>query len=151
MTWTTLARGIGSARRALAITILSGLALQQAWNTFPRDLPTRLRHPERLRQDITQHELTRFEARFKPLMVHLPRHGEVGYVTHVPSDRLLSDGEAVYRYYRTQYALAPLRVINDAHRPLVIGHFETLAPSPPPGMEVVARGDGGLFLYRVIR
>lgn len=152
MTWSNLARGISTARRALAITILSGLALQQAWSTAPRDLPARLRHPDRVAQDVSLHELTRFEERFRPLMAHLPSHGEVGYVTSVPQERLLSDGDAVYHYYRTQYALAPLRVVNDSRRPLVIGNFGSLTPPPPPpGMELAAQGDGGLYLYRMSR
>lgn len=148
-TWSHIVRWVRPLRAAAAIVIVSGLALDQAWKTFPRDLPARLAHPDRLRQDMAQHELSLFEQRFQPMLGRLPAHGEVGYAAHVPSEQVLTDGEAVRLYYLTQYVLAPRLMVNDTRRPLVLGNYGTAAePPPPPGLEVVTRHDGGLVLYR---
>jgi hypothetical protein len=77
------------------------------------DLTTVLRHPPRDLQDpVRQHE-----DRLNRAREFLPARGVIGYV----SDR---EGiEHVRRFYMTQYALAPLLVVRDSRRALILGDF----------------------------
>jgi hypothetical protein len=76
----------------------------------------------RLSADPALEELSRHEKRLEPLKQLLPRHGIVGYVTDAAPP-----SEAERRYHMTRYILAPLVVVLDARRPLVIGDFTDAA------------------------
>ena len=85
----------------------------------------------------------------EPLRRELPAHGTVGYQSDL--DDALADREEVKRFYLTQYAVAPVVVVPDTRRNLVIGNYGDpsrcrLCRSPD---FVVAKDFGnGLMLFR---
>ena len=64
------------------------------------------------------------DGRFGAIRPLLPAHGTVGYVAGA------GDGPAPL--YHTQYALAPLVVVADSNRDLVVGTFVPATEPPPP-------------------
>jgi hypothetical protein len=59
-----------------------------------------------------------YERRFGALRESLPARGVVGYLSDEQEVN-----EATKKYYLTQYTLAPLIVVRDADRELVVGDF----------------------------
>ena len=68
--------------------------------------------PRQLEDRVRQHE-----DRMKRVRELLPSHGVIGYVSDVDGMEFRS------RYYMTQYVLAPLLVVPDTQRKLVLGDF----------------------------
>lgn len=111
-----------SGRVGAGLLLLLGFALfisvRQLQDVAERAPTSRM--PETLR-DWNEHRL----AALRPL---LPPHGVVGFVA---GDH--ADGATIQRYYLTQYVLAPVVVVRDSDRDLVIGTFDPeTAPPPPP-------------------
>lgn len=65
--------------------------------------------------------ITRYELRFSALERALPRRGVVGYTSGLPPEEFVS--EDFRRFLLTEYALAPLVIVNDTTPQLVIGNF----------------------------
>jgi hypothetical protein len=65
--------------------------------------------------------ITRYELRFSALERALPRRGVVGYTSGLPPEKFVS--EDFRRFLLTEYALAPLVIVNDTTPQLVIGNF----------------------------
>ncbi len=68
-----------------------------------------------------------FEGHYEPLRQVLPKRGVVGYITEPSRDP--ADPITVAEFYVTQYALAPVIVVNSPNQDYVIGNFRT-APQP---------------------
>ena len=87
-----------------------------------------------------------YERRFGVLREALPARGVVGYL----SDEQGVD-EATKKYYLTQYTLAPLIVVRDADRALVVGDFarggEGVPDVPSGGLKLVKDFGDGVALY----
>jgi len=67
-----------------------------------------------------QDEVSLNEKRFAELRAALPQRGVIGYISDEPDPN-----EKIKKYYLAQYALAPLIVVNEIDRPLVIGNFSS--------------------------
>jgi hypothetical protein len=76
--------------------------------------------------------VSRSELRFADIQKALPEYGRVGYVTDIPSDQVLANGDAAGRYFLAQYTLAPLQVINSGEEKVVVGDFKE-----PKGLQSV--------------
>lgn len=68
-------------------------------------------------------EVTLYEKRFEGLGKVLPPHAVVGYVSEIQTWSVLVDANAVKQYYLTQYALAPVIVVNNPNLELVVANF----------------------------
>jgi hypothetical protein len=75
----------------------------------------------------------------------LPSHGTIGFLDDT--------GASAENYFLTQYAVAPVVVVRDGNRDLVIGAFRpATAPPPPPSPrhEVVFEDrDRGIICWKV--
>ncbi|HKT61202.1 MAG TPA: hypothetical protein VJQ46_14210 [Gemmatimonadales bacterium] len=100
-------------------------------------------------------EISAYERRFDRLRQVLPSTGVVGYLGYpdpdappndtVPSPALLH----FRRYLLAQYTLAPLLVVEDTTRELVVGNFEPGAEAAPPaGFEMAGEFGDGVVLFR---
>lgn len=79
--------------------------------------------------DIATDKASAFDFRLNPVRRDLPSHGKVGYVSdEVPAADTHAALEHFQEFCYTQYAVAPLIVIDSAEYPLVIGNFHK-APS----------------------
>jgi len=65
--------------------------------------------------------VTEFEGRFAVLRGMLPPKGIIGYMTD--PDTPAADTNAQAEYHLTQYALAPILVVNSSQQRFVIGNF----------------------------
>jgi len=85
--------------------------------------------------------------RFDQLRQILKQTPRIGFI----DDPAQAPGEHVHRYYLTQYALAPVIVLDDPMLPdvLVNSSDPTLIPQPRAGIhyELVADAGGGVRLY----
>lgn len=70
-----------------------------------------------------QEDISRYEARFRLLRSALPPGGVVGYLTEPPHDDYRR-----WAFSLTQYALAPLVIIDSTAPALVIGNFQSVLP-----------------------
>ena len=69
-------------------------------------------------------QISRNELRFADVRPALPAYGRVGYVTDIPSDQVLANGDAEGRYFLAQYSLAPVQLINSGEEKIVVGDFK---------------------------
>lgn len=95
--------------------------------------------------------ITRYELRFSALKRALPVRGVVGYTSGLPAEEFVS--EDFKRFLLTEYALAPLIIVNDTTPQLVIGNFdpERIRTVPTvPGLETVRDFGDGLRLLRKV-
>jgi hypothetical protein len=93
--------------------------------------------------------ITRYERRFSGLKRVLPQRGVVGYSSGLPPQEFGS--EDFKRFLLTEYALAPLVIVNDTGPQLVIGNFDPkrIRSAPAlPGLEMVRDFGDGLRLLR---
>jgi hypothetical protein len=65
--------------------------------------------------------VTEFDSRFAALRAMLPPKGIIGYVTD--PDTPPADSNAQAEYHLTQYALAPILVLNSPRQRFVVGNF----------------------------
>jgi hypothetical protein len=107
-----------------------------------------------------QDEVSLNDERFRPLRGALsPRTTVVGYVTSPPPEPPCSTEAALYqtldyrrnvfkRYVLTQYALAPVIVVDDTRRDSIVGSFAVgdSTPQLPPGTTLVRDFGGGIVL-----
>ncbi|HET7470232.1 MAG TPA: hypothetical protein VFJ81_11175 [Gemmatimonadales bacterium] len=100
-------------------------------------------------------EVSLYERRFDQLRRALPPTGVVGYVGYPdplapPSDSVPSPALLHFRrYLLAQYTLAPLLLVEDTTRALVVGNFAPGAePAPPGGFESAGEFGDGLMLFR---
>jgi hypothetical protein len=100
-------------------------------------------------------EISMYERRFDGLRRALPPTGVLGYLgypdpTEPPSDSVPSPALLHFRrYLLAQYTLAPLLLVEDTTRALVVGNFEPGAdPAPPAGFETAGKFGDGLVLFR---
>jgi hypothetical protein len=94
-------------------------------------------------------EITQFERRVRALRPWLPDTGVVGYTDGVnPSEYQRTDFQ---RFVLTQYALAPLLVVNTTEPEVVVGNFRPeIDPRNrvPPGLRAVRDLGDGLVVFR---
>jgi hypothetical protein len=64
-------------------------------------------------------QIPNFLARYNELHKELPAHGEVGYLNDATPDATIRQEE----YYLTQYALAPVVVVDGSAQDLVVANF----------------------------
>ena len=116
------------------------LLVLSAMSTSLRQLAGTLR----LGVDPALEEVSRHEKRLEPLRNALPQRGIVGYVTDAATP-----AEIVQRHYMTRYALAPLIVVRDASRALVVGDFTDTAAANRNFDTALVREDfgDGLVLF----
>ena len=91
--------------------------------------------------------ITRYERRYRELKLALPRRGVIGYVSGAGP----FGTEEFRRYLLTEYALAPLVVINDTTPDLIVGNFhpDSVPAGPPsPGLQLVRDFGDGVWLLR---
>jgi hypothetical protein len=100
-------------------------------------------------------EISAYERRFDRLRPALPPSGVIGYMGYPdpaapPSDTVPSPALLHFRrYLLAQYTLAPLLLVEDTTRALVVGNFEPGAEPPPPaGFETSGEFGDGLVLFR---
>jgi hypothetical protein len=113
----------------------SGLALRQALNPPP--------------WASAQDEISRYEARFHLLRSALPPEGVVGYLSE--PWRPPHDSDWLKGFFLTQYALAPLVVVDGIAPALVIGNFRSAGPAryaPDPTLVLVRDFGNGVLLFR---
>jgi hypothetical protein len=97
----------------------------------------------------SQDEMNRYEVRFRLLRRELPTKGIVGYLAEPrPPDRIRD-----YRihFYLTQYALAPLVVVDSTAPVLVVGNFQSSVPkldAVDPTLILVRDFGDGVLLFR---
>lgn len=137
-------------RAHLGLLALMVACLQRAWGAYPPHLLEQVRHPEDLRRTLEQNEISRFEASFAPLKPLLPSHGDLGYLSAVPSERLFQEGD-LRTYYLTQYTLAPLRVLNTQDLPRLVRTVPGATPSLPAAYTPLSASRQGPALYEVSR
>ena len=102
-------------------------------------------------REIGRDVVTLYEKRFAPLKGMLPHKGVVGYKTDADLQSRPEDVKAVQRFVLTQYALAPLIVLNTPQSRLVVGNFHEGAfdPKLPANQEfVVLLNFGDVVLLR---
>jgi hypothetical protein len=120
----------------LAAVLSNGLAIRRVLDgglSFPRD------------------EVAWSEVRFQRLKKALPTHGVVGYVAEPRRPGGGDDLEYGKQLFLTQYALAPLIVLDSTHAKLVVGNFRSEvggARSIPNGLVTVEDFGDGLVLLR---
>lgn len=98
-------------------------------------------------------DVSKYEQRLAGLRETLPRRGAVGYLTDVASGEVMAKAKAMKSYYLTQYAVAPVVVVNSAEEDLLIGNFHTQrayrrAISDPKLRVVKDLGNGVVLLRR---
>jgi len=100
-------------------------------------------------------EVSVYERRFDRLRQALPPTGVVGYLGYPdpagrPSDTVPSPALLHFRrYLLAQYALAPLLLVEDTTRALVVGNFEPGAERvPPAGFGTAGEFGDGLLLFQ---
>lgn len=133
-------------RPRVAALLLAYFCLQRVGLALPADA-WRVLTDEGYRVRLEREGIdSAYERRFSELRAHLPARGELGYLCAVASDSILTDGQAVYDYYRSQYALAPLRLRIDLEPRLVLSQVGV----PPSGdwALVAGQADGVALLRR---
>jgi hypothetical protein len=91
--------------------------------------------------------ITRYERRYRELRRALPAHGVIGYVDGAEP----FGTEEFRRFLLTEYALAPLVLINDTTPELIVGNFnsDSIQPGPTePGLQPVHDFGDGVWLLR---
>lgn len=74
-------------------------------------------------QDFTSLYIRRFEEIKK--LITINNYATVGYISNKNVTNLLSDFEYARQLYLTQYALAPVLVVNSLDKNITVGNFET--------------------------
>ena len=98
---------------------------------------------------VAQDEISRYEARFWLLRSALPPKGVVGYLSDPWPPPF--DGDWLKGFFLTQYALAPLVVVDSISPALVIGNFRSVGPernAADPTLVLVRDFGDGILLLR---
>lgn len=131
----------GPIRAKIAVGILVLVALISNIRLLSRTLRS---HPDLFAAD----EITRHEDRLAEVKECLPSYGVVGYA----GDEHFGDREQEMSFYATQYALAPLIVVNAIDREWVVGCFrgDALLPQTGAGSDLILVKDlsNGVRLFR---
>jgi hypothetical protein len=96
-----------------------------------------------------QDEISHYEARFRLLKSALPPRGVVGYLSEPWRPPL--DVDWARGLYLTEYALAPLIVVDSTAPALVIGNFRSAGPDRnilDPTLVLVRDFGDGVLLFR---
>lgn len=96
--------------------------------------------------------ITRYERRFRGLRRALPAQGVIGYVSGAGPEGFTT--EDFRRFLLTEYALAPLVLINDTAPELIVGNFNpdsTPSAPPAPDLQLVRDFGDGVWLLRKVR
>ena len=101
-------------RHQLAIFLLIGIALVSAGSVLLDVFKAYSSNPAAGQTAV-------FQARFEEMRKALPPHGVVGYITDAAPDEATRSLE----YFLTQYALAPVVVVDDPNQALVVSNFHT--------------------------
>lgn len=89
-------------------------------------------------------DIGQFDRGVALLRPALPRTGVVGFYTDAPAG-----ANALQEYYLTQYALAPLIVLNNTDQKLVVSSTRSAGSRPPnPNLELVRDFRNGMQLFR---
>ena len=91
--------------------------------------------------------ITSYERRYRDLKQALPRQGVIGYVSGAEQ----FGTEEFKRFLLTEYALAPLVLINDTTPDLIVGNFhpDSVPSGPPaPDLRLVRDFGDGVWLLR---
>jgi len=110
-------------RVRVGILLISLPALLTVWRLVEEAISF---DPRGIGKDV----VTLYEKRFAPLKGMLPNKGVVGYITDADLQSRPEDVKAVQRFVLTQYALAPLIVLNIPQSRLVVGNFHEGAFDP---------------------
>jgi hypothetical protein len=136
---------VSRTRLGLALVLLYALASGAAWlklaaNTTGRSAPD---------------EISTYEQRFQAVRAALPARGVVGYLGRTdpagrtPAERDASSLLDFKRYLLTQYALAPVVLIESTEPDFVVGNFDPgRAPPTPAGFRIERDFGTGLVLFR---
>jgi hypothetical protein len=98
-------------------------------------------------------EISAYEHRFQELRTVLPQSGVVGYWGH-PELTTALPGQGLahlhfQRFLLTQYALAPVLLIEGTEPEFVVGNFDPGAvPPSPQGLRLVRDFGNGVVLFR---
>jgi hypothetical protein len=106
---------------------------------------------ERAASGSRRDEVGRYEARFQTLRSALPSTGVVGYLAEPKGSERPFDADYAKRFYLTQYALAPLIVVDSTEPALVIGNFRSAgAKRGGTNLGLILVGDfgDGVLLFR---
>lgn len=99
---------------------------------------------------IGKDKITLSEKRFEGLKKVLPSRGILGFISDERVQEHPDNFEQIIKYYKTQYALSPLIILNTPHCKQVIGNFqETVIVSQTYrewNVEVLANFDGVVWL-----
>jgi hypothetical protein len=96
----------------------------------------------------TSYETRITDAQLQELRAFLPTRGRVGYISDEVPFSPTWKSSSRRRYYRTQYAVAPVVVQAGAAPGLIIGDFRSVDHHSIAGLDVVHDFGGGLFLFR---
>lgn len=91
--------------------------------------------------------VTEFSQRFSVLRTMLPQRGVIGYMTD--ADSAPGDTNTVAEYHLTQYAVAPILVVNSIEQRFVIGNFHrvvTAGSLRDRGFKVIREFGNGIAL-----
>jgi hypothetical protein len=100
-----------------------------------------------------QDEISLYEHRFQELRTVLPERGIVGYQGH-PELTTALPGQGLahlhfQRFLLTQYALAPVLLVEGTEPEFVVGNFDPGAVPPlPQGLQLVRDFGNGVLLFR---
>lgn len=98
-------------------------------------------------------EISVYEHRFQEMRTVLPRTGVVGYWGHPELTTALPGQGLVHvhfqRFLLTQYALAPVLLVEGTEPEFVVGNFDPgMVPAPAHGLRVVRDFGNGVILFR---
>ncbi len=93
-----------------------------------------------------------YDQRFKALRPLIESTEVVGYFTGLTPEQVKADSQALAAYYLTQYALAPVIVVNEEKRALLVGNFGSALAADSlrqrHNLEVLENLGNGLFLLK---
>jgi len=98
----------------------------------------------------TADDLAVYDLRLQELRAFLPREGVIGYLSDTTPAGMEAGQDVLQKFYRAQYALAPLIINPEAHTDLVIANYSdpSLARMRTKGFVVIKDFGGGLALLQ---
>ena len=80
-------------------------------------------------------EISSLEKKFEGVEAYLPSRGIIGYIDD--DENILKNVEAARTFILTQYILAPLIVVRDTDKKIILGNFHDSAT----GMKIAGKND----------